>query len=141
MNYYEMYNNNIGIGVINSNNFKFLNTNTNEMIIVPQDQATCIQYNQEFYCTINMPLDYMSNIPYTIVELISITKQKYDEFLELQDEGREPEIIYPEPQPQSQEPIQQQQQQPKMTIQEMRDKIAQQDQQIKALTNYILGLE
>lgn len=140
MNYYEMYNNNIGIGVINSNNFKFLNTNTNEMIIVPQDQATCIQYNQEFYCTVNMPLNYMSKISYTIVELVPITKQKYDEFLELQDEGRQPEIIYPEPQSIPEAQNQSQSEQPKMTIQEMRDKIIEQEQQIQLLTDYILNL-
>ena len=147
MKYYKMFINGNGIGMITSYNFKFINSQTEKTIIAPQEQAHCIQYQNNFYCTVSMPTKYMGNLFYQFVELVETTETEYNEYLEARDNKQQKQIIYPEPTTPTdsqQSSIQPQPQpesgQPKMTIQEMRDKITEQEQQIQLLTNYILEL-
>ena len=143
MNYYKIFKDTICMGVINSNNFKFINPQTKCTIIVPENQATCIEYNHKYYCTVYMPTTRMGDVPYEYVDIISINKDQYNEFLELQMSGEEQQIIQPEMiliPTQTESQAESTQLQPKMTIQQMRDKIIEQEQQIQLLTNYILEL-
>ena len=140
MNYYKMFKDDVGIGVINSFNFKFINPVTQRTIIVPENQAICIEYCRKYYCTLSMPVSQMQNIPYQFVEIIPITEEEYNEYIEAKAKEEDKQIIYPEVIPQTIPQPNPDNEQPKMTIQEMRDKITKQEQQIQLLTNYILEL-
>lgn len=142
MNYYAMFKNDINIGVINSLNFKFINPKTHKTIIVPENQACCIEYNNNYYCTLSMPIVQMGDIPYTFIYLLPITEEEYNEYLEFKESDENKQIIYPDipaepvPEPQPESDLVQH----KMTIQEMRDKITAQEQQINMLIECILEM-
>ena len=140
-----MFYNGHGVGIITSQNFKFVNKHTQATVMaIPEERAHCIQYQGKFYCTISMDPKYLGNIQYKVVELISITKEEYDEYIALQESEQIPQIVYPEPElePTSQPELQPQPEPTiqKMTIQQMRDKIIEQEEQIQMLTECILEL-
>ncbi len=151
MNYYKIFLQHNFIGMINSNNFYKYNNYNHLFYPVDENHAQCIWYNEHMYRIFEMqplPPDF---IDYDIIELIPATETEYEQYKQSIEINQPIEVVYPEgsedtnkpdqespPQPQSQP--ESESVQPKMTIQEMRDKITEQEQQIQLLTNYILEL-
>lgn len=106
----------------------------------PQAQCIFSSINMKYYYDndwlIQPPI---SSDLYTTAKIIDITEQEYDELLELLDNNEDINNQSYEEEQQSQP--EENNQQHIMTINEMREKILEQENQIKILTNYILKID
>lgn len=144
MNYYKIFQDNNFIGMITSDDFYEYNKYNQLFFPIKETLAQCIFYNNNIYRISGMqPLP--GNFNYEYVQIFPTTETQYQEFKQALENNQSINITYPtEPEVISQPILQSQPQseqvQSKMTIQQMRDKITEQEQQIQLLTDYILNL-
>lgn len=138
MNYYEIINGNLIVGVVNDDAMRKYQRKHNIILICSADEAQYVQFKDVLYHD-DWMLPVGDNVPYTLAQIISINKDEYDELLE--QLAIEDEIIVPNPEPEE-EPSQEEELIPtdetnhKTVSQQLQEQINELTSQLALATRY-----